>query len=72
MREHMDNHSNRGPLANPFWRFFDYEYRAYQSESYVDRGLGVRTNSPRVVRNFSSLLVAASQDSEHRNVLGGN
>ncbi len=41
----MDDHSNRGPVANPFWRFFDYEYRAYQSESYVDKGLGVRTES---------------------------
>ena len=41
----MDDHSNRGPVANPFWRFFDYEFRAYQSESYVDKGLGVRTES---------------------------
>jgi RHS repeat-associated protein len=41
----MDDHSNRGPVANPFWKFYDYEYRAYQSESYVDKGLGVRTES---------------------------
>jgi RHS repeat-associated protein len=41
----MDDHTNRGPVANPFWNFFDLEYRAYQSESYVDRGLGVRTES---------------------------
>jgi RHS repeat-associated protein len=41
----MDDHRPQGPVANQFWKFYDYEYRAYQSESYVDKGLGVRTES---------------------------
>ena len=28
-----------------FWAFYDTEYHAYQSESYVDMGLAVRTES---------------------------
>jgi len=41
----VDDHRPQTPVMNPFWRFYDYEYRAYQSESYVDQGLGVRTQS---------------------------
>lgn len=36
----------RGEVAaGLFWAFYDTEYHAYQSESYVDMGLGVRTES---------------------------
>jgi hypothetical protein len=34
----MDDHKP-GIGASPFWRFYDTEYHAYQSESYVDMGL---------------------------------
>ena len=32
-------------MAGTFWGLYDTEYHAYQSESYVDMGLGVRTES---------------------------
>jgi hypothetical protein len=32
-------------MAGSFWGLYDTEYHAYQSESYVDMGLGVRTES---------------------------
>jgi hypothetical protein len=35
----MDANRPEGGVG-PFWTFYDKEYRAYQSESYVDMGLG--------------------------------
>ena len=40
----MDQHTKR-PAAGIFWTIYDLEYRAYQSESYVDMGLGKASES---------------------------
>ena len=40
----MDQHTKR-PAAGMFWTIYDLEYRAYQSESYVDMGLGKASES---------------------------
>jgi hypothetical protein len=35
----------RKAMPRSFWQFYDTEYHAYQSESAVDKGLGVRSES---------------------------